>query len=76
VLVTNRNTGRSVEVRINDRGPFEKGRIIDLSYAAAQQLGAVGAGVIPVRLRVIATATRMSWVGGFVDEVRASATPR
>lgn len=76
VLVTNRNTGRSVEVRINDRGPFEKGRIIDLSYAAAQQLGAVGPGVIPVRLRVIATATRMSWVGGFVDEGRASATPR
>jgi rare lipoprotein A len=53
VLVTHRDTGRSVEVRINDRGPFKRGRILDLSYAAAQRVGAVGPGVIPVRLVVV-----------------------
>jgi rare lipoprotein A len=54
VLVTRLDTGRSVEVRINDRGPFVDGRIVDLSYAAARALGAVGPGVVPVRLRVVA----------------------
>jgi rare lipoprotein A len=39
VRVTNLNNGKSVVVRINDRGPFIKGRIIDLSYAAARKLG-------------------------------------
>jgi rare lipoprotein A len=68
VRVTSTNTGRSVEVRINDRGPFEKGRIIDLSYAAAQRLGVVGPGVIPVRLRVIAPSERRAGGGSaFVD---------
>ncbi len=59
VLVTNLETGRSVEVRINDRGPFAKGRIIDVSYAAAQVLGVVGPGVVRVRLRVVATSGRL-----------------
>lgn len=53
VLVTNRDTSQSAEVRVNDRGPFVEGRILDVSYAAARQLGAIGAGVFPVRLRVI-----------------------
>ena len=53
VAVDNRANGRVVEVRINDRGPFVRGRILDLSYAAARMLGAVGPGVIPVRLRAI-----------------------
>lgn len=53
VRVTHRETGRSIEVRINDRGPFKRGRILDLSYAAAQRLGAVAPGFIPVRLRVV-----------------------
>ncbi len=53
VLVTNLKNGRAVEVRINDRGPHVQGRIIDLSFAAAQQLGAVSAGTIPVRIRVL-----------------------
>lgn len=44
VKVTNQRNGRSVVVRINDRGPFIKGRIIDVSKAAAQQLGMVGSG--------------------------------
>lgn len=43
----------SVVVRINDRGPFKDGRIIDLSKAAAQRLRMIGEGVVPVRLEVV-----------------------
>lgn len=53
VRVTNLVNGKSIEVTVNDRGPFAKGRIIDLSYAAAQSLGMIGPGTIPVRLEVI-----------------------
>lgn len=53
VMVTNLQNGRSVEVTINDRGPFAKGRIIDLSYAAANTLEMVGQGTILVRIEVI-----------------------
>jgi len=55
VLVTNLQNGRSVQVRVNDRGPTVAGRIIDLSYAAARALGAVAAGTIPVSVRVLST---------------------
>ena len=58
VLVTNLKNGRSVEVRVNDRGPTVAGRIIDLSYAAARALVAIGDGVIPVRLRVLSMPPR------------------
>ena len=51
--VVNLDNDREVEVRINDRGPVVPGRIIDLSYAAARALGAVGAGIVPVRLTVL-----------------------
>jgi rare lipoprotein A len=44
VRVTNKRNGKAVVVRINDRGPFIKGRVIDLSKAAARQLGFIGAG--------------------------------
>lgn len=50
VRVTNLENGRSVVVVIADRGPFAKGRIIDLSYAAANQLGFVGKGTARVRV--------------------------
>jgi len=50
VRVRNLRNGREVEVRINDRGPFTGGRVIDLSRAAAQVLGLVQAGVGPVVL--------------------------
>lgn len=50
VMVTNLANGRSVVVRINDRGPFVRGRVIDLSYAAARVLGIVGPGTARVRL--------------------------
>jgi rare lipoprotein A len=48
VRVTNKRNGKTVVVRINDRGPFIRGRILDLSKGAAHQLGFVGAGHAPV----------------------------
>lgn len=53
VRVTNLDNGRSVVVRINDRGPFIPGRVIDLSTAAARVLGMVNSGVAPVKVEVI-----------------------
>ena len=53
VQVTNLDNGRTVVVRINDRGPFSGGRIIDLSAAAAEVLGLVQSGVAPVRLDIL-----------------------
>lgn len=53
VRVTNRNNGRSVVVTINDRGPYIKGRIIDLSKAAAKQVGMTASGVAPVSVAVL-----------------------
>ena len=53
MLVTNLRNGRTVEVRINDRGPQIPDRIIDISYAAARALGAVGDGVFRVRIAVV-----------------------
>jgi rare lipoprotein A len=51
VRVTNQRNGRSVVVRINDRGPYGRGRIIDLTPAAADQLGF--SGLVPVSLEVV-----------------------
>lgn len=53
VRVTNRSNGRQTVVRVNDRGPFVEGRIIDLSYAAAEKLGVVGPGTAPVRIEAL-----------------------
>lgn len=44
IRVTNQDNGKSVVVRVNDRGPFHSGRILDLSYAAAKQIGIVSSG--------------------------------
>lgn len=55
VRVTNTRTGRSVVVRINDRGPYIRGRVIDLSAAAARILGVMQTGVAPVRVDVLNT---------------------
>ena len=60
VRVENLDNHRTVEVRINDRGPFVDQRIIDLSHAAARVIGAIGAGLVPVRLRVIGRPTKTS----------------
>ncbi|MGY3454112.1 septal ring lytic transglycosylase RlpA family protein [Bradyrhizobium sp. USDA 4353] len=51
--VTNVKTGRSVVVRVNDRGPFVQGRVVDVSYSAAQALGMVNTGVAPVKVSVV-----------------------
>ncbi|MFO8156511.1 MAG: septal ring lytic transglycosylase RlpA family protein [Pseudomonadota bacterium] len=56
--VTNLDNGRSVIVRINDRGPFHEDRIIDLSYAAAYRLGFHDSGTAPVRVRTIVPGTK------------------
>ncbi|MFO0039591.1 MAG: septal ring lytic transglycosylase RlpA family protein [Synechococcaceae cyanobacterium] len=53
VRVTNLWNGRSAVVRINDRGPFHGGRIIDLAHGAASQLGVTASGVAQVRLEVL-----------------------
>jgi len=53
VEVTDLDTGRQVIVRVNDRGPFVRGRIIDLSRGAARELGMRSRGVTPVRVRIV-----------------------
>jgi len=81
VLVTNRDTSQSAEVRVNDRGPFVEGRILDVSYAAARLLGAVGRGMIPVRVRILSLPARSSpgdgpytvQIGSFTTRARAEA---
>jgi rare lipoprotein A len=57
VRVTHQENGKSITVRINDRGPFVGDRIIDLSFGAANKLGMVQSGTAPVSLRVIREAT-------------------
>lgn len=53
VRVTNLENGRAVIVRITDRGPYARDRLIDVSYAAAKAIGLVERGVVPVRLQVV-----------------------
>ncbi len=51
--VTNVASGRSVTVRVNDRGPYVPGRVVDVSYSAADALGMVGSGIAKVKLDVV-----------------------
>jgi rare lipoprotein A len=53
VRVTDSKTGRSVIVVINDRGPFNKGRVLDLSAAAAKALGVIERGIVSVRADIL-----------------------
>ena len=53
VEVTELDSGRTILLRVNDRGPFSRGRIIDLSRGAAEQLGIRTHGIAPVRVRVV-----------------------
>ncbi|MNT47608.1 RlpA-like protein precursor [compost metagenome] len=53
VKVTNNRNGKAVIVRINDRGPFIKGRVLDLSKAAAQHIGMVSSGTAKVCYQII-----------------------
>ena len=53
VRVTNLENGRSVVLRVNDRGPYVRGRVADLSHAAAERLGFVDDGVVPARIELL-----------------------
>ncbi|MBX3237852.1 MAG: septal ring lytic transglycosylase RlpA family protein [Nitrospiraceae bacterium] len=53
VRVLNLSNGKTVKVRINDRGPYIEGRMLDLSYAAARELGMVEVGIAPVQIEVV-----------------------
>jgi rare lipoprotein A len=76
VMVTNLENGRSVELKVNDRGPFVKERIIDVSYAAAQMLGMWEKGTALVKVEVIGSAPELVQrftlqVGSFAEESNA-----
>lgn len=85
VKVENLNNGRTITVRINDRGPFVAGRIIDLSYKAARRIGIVGPGTGRVKVTALGKATAYSkkdhspvdftpvnyWKGNFTVQVGA-----
>lgn len=80
VQVRSLTTGRTVTVRINDRGPFARGRIIDLSHEAAKSLGMTGQGTDQVELRVVGYEGRPGalgylrvQVGSFAEENNARA---
>ena len=55
--VTNLENQKSVIVRVNDRGPYKKGRILDLSYRAAQEISMISSGVIRVKVKIIKMGT-------------------
>src|SRR5262249_42981120 len=57
VRVTNKTNGREVDVKINDRGPFVEGRVIDLSLRAARQIDLVRSGVAPVTLTILSASS-------------------
>ena len=80
VRVHNLDNGKRVHVRVNDRGPFVRGRIIDLSHAAAQEIDMVRPGTARVRLEILrieATAARLAvQVGSFTEEPRAHSLKR
>lgn len=71
VEVRNRDNGKRTQVRINDRGPFVRGRVIDLSYTAARELDLLGPGTAPIELRVIQTAELAEYPGGYWLQVAA-----
>ena len=76
VMVTNLENGRSLELKVNDRGPFVKERILDVSYAAAQMLGMWDKGTAPVKVEVVSLAIEpvqrfALQVGSFEDEPNA-----
>ena len=69
VRVTNLNNGKHTEVRVIDRGPFVRGRLIDLSLAAAHAIDMVGTGIAPVRLELVSSPAPLA--GDFSVQVGA-----
>jgi peptidoglycan lytic transglycosylase len=70
--VTNLENGRAVEVRVNDRGPYAAGRIVDVSESAARTLGMHGKGVTRVRLERCAGRTAVEIPGADFEEPRVA----
>jgi rare lipoprotein A len=69
VKVTNQRNGRSLILRVNDRGPFVSGRIIDLSRRAAQELGSATPGLAPVRVEAVQVAAEQQIAGNIYWKV-------
>lgn len=69
IRITNLDNGLTVTVRINDRGPFKPGRIIDLSRGAAERLRMVGSGTARVRLELISVADSPVWAASASDQL-------
>jgi rare lipoprotein A len=67
IMVTNLNNSKSIEVVVNDRGPFAKERILDLSHAAAQNLDMVGPGTAPVRIELIEAPFKIESIRASLD---------
>ena len=59
--VTNTNNGKEVEVRVTDRGPYSHGRIVDLSYAAAREIGMIASGVAYIKVEVLPKETEIPY---------------
>ena len=80
IRVHNLDNGKKVQIRVNDRGPFVKGRIIDLSRAAAREIDMVGPGTAKVQLEILrieaVTESLAIQVGSFTQESRAHALRR
>lgn len=78
IVVTNLRTGQAGAMRVTDRGPFVRGRIVDLTVAAAKVTGVYGPGLAPVRLDVYEAPKPIAWggrwcvqIGAFTSETRA-----
>ena len=74
-VVRSLTSGRQVTVRINDRGPFARGRILDLSLAGAEAIGMVGRGTDEVELRVVSYQGKAGGAGVLLVQVGAFADP-
>jgi rare lipoprotein A len=70
------DNGSSVVVRINDRGPFARGRVLDLSEAAARMIGMIPSGTARVSFEVIPEDEALAWRGGSPDGSPARAAPQ
>jgi rare lipoprotein A len=71
VRVTNKTNGREVDVRINDRGPFIDGRVIDLSLRAAKEIDLVRPGIVPVKLKILKAGETANARSAFAVQVGA-----
>jgi len=75
VKVTNLSNGKSVVVTVNDRGPFAKNRIIDLSYAAAKEIEMIGPGTAPVEVKALNIVQRAGAAGTAAPASAATVIP-